>query len=90
MKTVRMTLLMKLVFVAFVLFSLITILQLRMRFHRLQEQTQEVMAQIEICEDNIERLSEQLDEKFDEEYVEQYAREQGYCKPDEFVVYNDR
>lgn len=91
MKTIKMTMFTKLVLLAFVLFCLITILQLRMQFNELTERGQALQDRIEGCENNIEELNERLAEEIDEEYVEQVARDQlNYCKPDEFVVYNDR
>ncbi len=91
MKPIRMTVFMKLALLAFVLFSLITILQLRMEFNRLNRQGAELQAQIEHAKDNIEELGERLEEDFDDDYVEQIARDQmNYCKPDEIVIYNDR
>ena len=91
MKTLRMTLFMKLALLAFVLFCLITILQLRMEFNELTEKGQLIREQIEKCEDHIEELNERLEEKFDEDYIEKVARDQmNYCKPDEMVIYNDR
>ncbi len=91
MKTIKMTLFMKLALIAFVLFCLITILQLRMEFNDLTLQGEAIRAQIARCEDNIEELNERLAEDFDEEYVGQVARDQmNYCNPDEIVIYNDR
>lgn len=91
MKTIKLTMFMKLALAAFLLFCVITILQLRMEFNALNEQGAQVKKQIEDCEDHIEELNERLEEEMDEEYIEQIARDQmNYCKPDEIVIYNDR
>ncbi len=90
MKPIRMTLFMKLALLAFVVFSLITILQLRMEYNRLDKQGAELQARIDDARDNIEELNERLDEEFDDEYIERIARDQmNYCRPDEIVIYND-
>ena len=91
MRSIRMTIFMKLAMLAFILFCMITILQLRMEFNALTEQGEALQLQIEKVEDNIEQLNEYLAEDFDADYIEQIARDQmNYCKPDEIVIYNDR
>ena len=91
MRSIRMTLFMKLAMCAFIVFCLITILQLRMEFNELTQRGEALQLQIEKIEDNIEQLNEYLAEDFDADYIEQIARDQmNYCKPDEIVIYNDR
>ena len=89
--TGRLNLFMKLAVVAFVVFSLITIVQLQIRFNKLRRQAEEMEAQILRYEDRIDELNERLEQSPDREYALRVAREQlSYCYPDEFIVYNDR
>ena len=90
-RSVKMTMFMKLALIAFVVFCLLTILQLGMKSNDMRLKLAEIREQIERVKDGNEELGERLEEDFDDEYVEQIARdEMNYCKPDEIVIFNDR
>ncbi len=74
----------------FLLFGVITIIQLGTQISDLEDKVADADQQIEALNTDIEELWAELDQPVDEEYMKKIAREAlNYHLPSEIVFYND-
>lgn len=90
MKSIRMSIPVKLtVFLAFV-FLIITYVSVEIKYNRLEEQKLELNGKIEAVQESIAQLQNRLDTPLDESYIISLAKDKlNYCQPDEIIFYND-
>ena len=82
----RMNVFIKAAIVVFVGFCVASIIGQQYEYNELCKQQDELQAQIEEREYDIEELNELIDHDFDDEYVKQIARKSlGYHMPDEGI-----
>ena len=78
---------MKIAVAAFVVFALLAVASMLMKFNDVKEKRSELEQEIAVLQESVNDLENQLALPFDDEYVEQVAREKlGLCYPDEVIV----
>ena len=83
-------LLLKVAAVVFIVFAILTIASMRVKYSKVKGEYIALQNQIEEYNASIEDLENQISLPFDDEYVEQIARDKlGLCYPDEIVVENN-
>ena len=83
-------LLLKVAMVVFVVFAILAIASMQMKYNEAKDEYNDLQRQIEGYNVSIENLENQLSLPFDDEYVAQVAREKlGLCYPDEIIVENN-
>lgn len=76
--------------IVFLIFGVVTTVQLNTEISELEDQIEEVSAQKEELSDDIDSLLDEMERPKDEEYIKRIAREAlNYYMPNEIVFYND-
>lgn len=90
-KTARLNFFIKLTILVVICFCAVNILRLRAEYNELRQSEEELRAEKQAYEDEIERLKQELSHEMDDEYVMRIAREKlNYYLPDEVIFYHDR
>lgn len=77
----------KIVVSCFVVFAILAVASMQMKFNDTKEKYNELEKEIARLEETVNDLENQLALPFDDEYVEQVAREKlGLCYPDEIII----
>ena len=72
---------------AFVVFALLAVASMQMKYNETKATYDELKQKIELQKESISNLENQLTQPFDNSYIEQVARERlGLCYPDEVIV----
>ena len=72
---------------AFVVFALLAVASMQMKYNETKATYDELKLKIEMQKESISSLENQLDQPFDNSYIEQVARVRlGLCYPDEIIV----
>ena len=80
----------KAVVFAFMGFCLVTLVSQQLTFASLNEQEEELLAEIAVLEEDVEEIQDDLNRPFDDEYVKKVARAKlNYHLPEEIIYYND-
>ena len=83
-------LLLKVAIIVFVIFAILAIAPLQMKYNKIKSEYEALQNQIDEYNSSIENLENQVSLPFDDEYVEQVARDKlGLCYPDEIIVENN-
>ncbi len=76
--------------IAFLIFGVVTAIQLNTEISELEDQIEVVSAQKEELNDDIDSLLDEIERPKDEAYIKRIAREAlNYYMPNEIVFYND-
>lgn len=90
-KNTRLSSFIKLTILVVICFCAVNIIRLRSEYNDLRQSEEELLAEKQAYEDEIDRLLEELEHPMDDEYVMRIAREKmNYYLPDEIIFYNDR
>lgn len=90
-KSARLNFFIKLTILVVICFCAFNIIRLRAEYNELRQSEEELLAEKQAYEDEIDRLREELEHEMDDEYVMRIAREKlNYYLPDEVIFYNDR
>lgn len=74
----------------FLIFGIVTIIQLSTEISELQDKLTEIRAQKEELTGDIDSLIDEIERPKDEEYIKRLARQSlNYYMPNEIVFYND-
>lgn len=69
---------------------IIMVLSLSLRYNELTKKRDQLKAQVEAEQLELEKLLEEVDAEFNDEYIIKIAREElGYRMPDEIIYYNN-
>ena len=80
----------KIAIIVFIIFGIVTTVQLGVRISDLQDQVGEASEQIDALNDDIAELIDEIEKPIDQEYIYKIARESlNYHFPSEIVFYND-
>lgn len=75
----------KLILVAFVIYSAVTLVTLQIKINEQKKQNEEISAQIEEERAKQTQLQQEFDAPIEDEYIIDEAHKQGYVMPDEQV-----
>ena len=90
-KSARLSSFIKLTILVVICFCAVNIIRLRSEYNELRQSEEELLAEKQAYEDEIDRLREELEHPMDKDYVMRIAREKlNYYLPDEIIFYNDR
>lgn len=80
----------KLAVILVVVVCIVTIMNLQIKFSKLNEEKKLLEKQVAEYSEDVEELKAEIARPFDDEYVIRVAREKlGYHLPDEIIYYND-